>query len=404
MFLKIFSRGSKSKQKKFLVLDVGTTGVKGIVFADDGTVLAKSYRFLKKNHPKKGWVEQDPMEMVSASIFVLRNALDLAKLTATDITACGITNQRETTILWDKNTGLPVCPAIVWEDNRTKDWCDDLAQKHGPLVREKTGLLIEPYFSASKIRWILKNSAQAEKLKREGNLLFGTVDSWILWNLSDEAVHATDYTNASRTLLYDIKEKKWNSELLEIFSIPSNILPQVLDSAGRFGSLRRDIVSGEIPIGAIIGDQEASAVAAALERGVTKVTYGTGAFIAQGLGQNFELHDGFYTTLVPGLYGPEYMLEAKVSGYGDQVGKYLKDPVKLKEVLESLTKEVGQVLERLPLPVSKVMADGGITQAEFLLAEQERVSGIKMVKQKIYDGTSLGVLYLLQDFLKQPKV
>jgi len=299
---------------------------------------------------------------------------------------------------------LPVCPAIVWEDNRTKDWCDDLAQKHGPLVREKTGLLIEPYFSASKIRWILKNSAQAEKLKREGNLLFGTVDSWILWNLSDEAVHATDYTNASRTLLYDIKEKKWNSELLEIFSIPSNILPQVLDSAGRFGSLRRDIVSGEIPIGAIIGDQEASAVAAALERGVTKVTYGTGAFIAQGLGQNFELHDGFYTTLVPGLYGPEYMLEAKVSGYGDQVGKYLKDPVKLKEVLESLTKEVGQVLERLPLPVSKVMADGGITQAEFLLAEQERVSGIKMVKQKIYDGTSLGVLYLLQDFLKQPKV
>ncbi|MDQ5957969.1 MAG: hypothetical protein QG665_310, partial [Patescibacteria group bacterium] len=323
MFSKIFSSFSKKNQKKFLVLDIGTTGVKGIVFTDDGQVLAKSYKLLKKSRPNPGWVEQDPMEYISASIFVLRNALALAKLSAGEISACGITNQRETTILWDKHTGLPVYPAIVWEDNRTKDWCAEVASKSGALVREKTGLHIESYFSASKIRWILKNSALAEKLKRDNNLLFGTVDSWVLWNLSDEAVHKTDYTNASRSLLYNIKTHKWDNELLEIFGVPLNILPAVAGSASLFGTLRRDIVGGNIPIGAVVGDQEASAVAAGLERDVTKVTYGTGAFVAQGLGENFALYDDFYTTLVPGLYGAEYMIEAKVAGYGEKVDKYL---------------------------------------------------------------------------------
>ncbi|MDQ5957768.1 MAG: glycerol kinase, partial [Patescibacteria group bacterium] len=192
--------------------------------------------------------------------------------------------------------------------------------------------------------------------------------------------------------------------LLEIFGVPLSILPAVAGSASLFGTLRRDIVGGNIPIGAVVGDQEASAVAAGLEKGVTKVTYGTGAFVAQGLGENFALYNDFYTTLVPGLYGAEYMIEAKVAGYGEKVDKYLKDPVKLKEILTALADDVAKILAKLPLPINQLIVDGGITQDEFLVAEQERATGLKLVKQKIYDGTSLGVLYLLQDFLKQPRV
>ena len=242
MFSVISSLFSKTRPKFYLVLDVGTTGVKGIIFDDGGAIKAKAYRLIKKSAPQPGWVGQDPLEMVAKSIEVIREALLVSALAPADIVSCGLTNQRETIIMWDKRNGLPVYPAIVWEDDRAKDWCAAAEMKYGELVRRQTGLPVEPYFSASKIHWLLENLPAANQLEQDGELMVGTVDSWILWNLSDEAAHATDYTNAARTLLFDIKAKVWGQELLDIFSVPGAILPVVKDSSAHFGTLRRDII------------------------------------------------------------------------------------------------------------------------------------------------------------------
>lgn len=397
--LNIFNRSTK-EEVYYLVVDIGTTGVKGLIFSGGEEVVAKAYRLLKKSGREPGFVEQDPQELYTAVVYVIQNVLRIAGLTSQDIKSLGITNQRETVIGWDRRNNLPVYPAIVWEDKRTKDFCVDILNKHEDLIRETTGLSADPYFSASKIRWIMKNVAQAEKVNRAGALIFGTVDTWILWNLTDGEVFATDYTNASRTMLFDIKAKKWSEELLKIFNIPPNILPAVRSSNAGFGILRPDIVGGKIPIKVMMGDQQASAYAAGLTREEVKVTYGTGTFIMQGLGNLFELHDSFFTTLIPGVRGastPLYALEGKIACCGKEVAGVLKDPVLLKKTLLKLVGLVAEDLKKLPYSFKKIVVDGGVTQSEFMLLNQAEVAGVEVKKQAIYDGTSLGVCRLLRD-------
>ena len=216
------------ERKKFrLVLDVGTTGIKAFVFDEKFRQVTKVYQKLKKRFPRRGWVEQDPHELVEVSRQVLRQAIKESKAARADFLGLGITNQRETTILWDKKTGLPIYSAIVWEDTRTKNFCRWLQFFHGRTVLNKTGLPIDPYFSASKINWLLHHLPAAKILLDKKRLLFGTVDSWLLWNFCQGHPHLTDETNASRTLLFNLRTRRWDKELLKIFEVPAQILPPV---------------------------------------------------------------------------------------------------------------------------------------------------------------------------------
>ncbi|TSC66186.1 MAG: Glycerol kinase [Candidatus Doudnabacteria bacterium Gr01-1014_77] len=219
-----FNTSPQKKTGKYaLVLDIGTSGIKTFIFDTNLNPVIRTYERLKKKKTKHGWVEQDPKELLSTAITTLRKSVKKSGMAPTSFNSLGITNQRETTICWDKKTGSPVSPAIVWEDERTKKICTNLKRKYEKLVRTKTGLSINPYFSASKLSWILKNVPQAKKLAKKHNLAFGTVDTWLLWNLVEKSPHLTDYTNASRTLLFNIKTLKWDKQLMDIFNIPADV-------------------------------------------------------------------------------------------------------------------------------------------------------------------------------------
>jgi len=379
-----------------LVLDVGTTSVKSFVFDKDFRVVSKSYLRLNKAYPKRGWVEQSPKELVKKSVAVLEEAVKLSKAPLIGFSGLGIANQRETTILWDKKTGAPVYPAIVWEDSRTSRISKVLHKKHGSLVRNLTGLPISPYFSATKIDWILKNVPRAQGLLNKKRLAFGTVDSWLLWNLSKEKNHATDYTNASRTLLFNIKKLEWDKKLLNIFGIDSSILPEVKNSRSQYGTLKSAVVGAPMPILAICGDQQASMYAVGKTAGATKTTYGTGIFIAQNIGSSFEYKKGFFTTLVPNTPKPDYMLEAKIEDSATKIDALLEQGKDLNPLIKQFAKNVGVYIKRLPRRPKQLIVDGGITQAPDLVQIQSKALGIPVKKQKIYDGTALGVAKLMR--------
>ncbi|MFN7088906.1 MAG: FGGY family carbohydrate kinase, partial [Candidatus Paceibacteria bacterium] len=302
----------KQDDKYFVVLDVGTTLVKAFIFDTRLNVVTKAYKHLHKKQPKAGWVEQSPQELLSVSEETLRKVIAASGLAPSSFAALGITNQRETTICWDKSRGKALCPAIVWEDSRTEKICSDLGKKYGKLIRQKTGLYIDSYFSASKIKWILENVAETRQFVKNGELAVGTVDSWLLYHFLDSNRHFTDYTNAARTLLFDIKTLEWDLELLELFGIPPDILPQVLPSQSFFGDFKKSVFGFSLPLRAVCGDQQASMYSAGVEDGTTKVTYGTGTFVMQILGKKFALFDDFFTTLVPNSKKPLYALEAKI--------------------------------------------------------------------------------------------
>ncbi len=396
------------RKKYFLVLDIGTTGVKAIVFDSSFNLKKRVYLPLKKSFPQPGWVEQNPQELVKTSQKALRQVIKESGLSGNDFYGLGITNQRETTILWDKKTGQPVYPAIVWEDNRTKEFCQGIKKEWGTMVRKKTGLEIDSYFSASKIRWILENSAEAKRVLRKKNLLFGTVDTWLLWNFTGQ--HLTDYTNASRTLLFNIRTLKWDRELLKIFQIPAGLLPQVRPSRANFGRLKADVLGFSLPVMAICGDQQASFYAALsssemrLPRrsalgeaprndfcSIIKVTYGTGTFIMQDLGQRFLIKEPFFTTLVPNGQRPHYALEAKITQGGKEAEALMKKPEELKKFLRQLTIQVDRYLKLLPQKPKEIVIDGGVSRFPDLAPLQEQISGLAIKKQRIYDGTALGV-------------
>jgi len=274
------------KQNALLAIDQGTTSTRAIVFGRDGTRLAVAQRELPQAYPQSGWVEHDAQRIWDDVLACVREALATAKLTAADIASIGITNQRETTVLWERASGKAIHPAIVWQDRRTADWC----REHNSAERErwlqqKTGLLLDPYFSATKIAWTLDHVPGARTRAERGELAFGTIDSWLLWQLSGGKLHATDATNASRTLLYNLHTQDWDAELLDFFGVPAQLLPQVRDSAADYGRSEPGLFGGAIPIGALVGDQQSATVGqACFKPGMIKSTYGTGCFLVLNTG------------------------------------------------------------------------------------------------------------------------
>jgi glycerol kinase len=391
-----------AKHRYALVLDVGTTGAKAFVFADGKngpSAVSKAYAAYPVTSPKPGWVEQDPRRLLMACVRVLRNAVADGGIDAKDIESFGITNQRETTILWDSKTMKPVYPAIVWQDRRTARRCAALGAGTEKLVRTVTGLTLDPYFSASKIEWILRNVKESRPILDVGRLRFGTVDAWLLANLCTGSPHATDETNAARTLLFNIRTRAWDPELCAIFGVPERILPAVLPPRADFGALRPDIVGAPLPVSAVIGDQQSSfyaAVALSKSRPTTKVTYGTGTFVIQSLGNAFSVHRDSFTTLVPTPNGKTaYALEAKVGVSGPEVQKRLRYPKKLEQYLRKLAKDVDRRLKRLPVRPKTIFIDGGITRSPLLAPIQQEISRIKVKALPTYDGTALGVAMML---------
>lgn len=263
-----------------LSLDEGTTSARAALYNQRGERLAMESVSFDCVYPHPGWVEQDALAIWDAQIEAARNILAQARVDAREIAACGITNQRETTVVWDRNTGQPVAPAIVWQCRRTAEFCSELAASpYAALIERKTGLVIDAYFSASKIRWILENVPGAQTRARDGELLFGNIDTWLIWKLTEGAVHVTDFTNASRTMLMDLATGEWDKDLLGIFNVPPAMLPKIVPSSGRVGMIAPKFFQAEIPISGIAGDQQAALAGQACFRaGLSKNTYGTGCF------------------------------------------------------------------------------------------------------------------------------
>ena len=268
-----------------LAIDQGTTSSRAIIFSKSGKKLISSQLEFRQFFPKNGWVEHNPNEIWSTTIKVTKNVLLKSKKLKINIKALGITNQRETTICWDKRTGEPVYNAIVWQDRRTENYCKKIKKKE-KLIRKKTGLFLDPYFSATKIKWIIDNVPKAKKLFKKNELLFGTIDSFLIWKLTNGKIHATDATNASRTMLFNITSNKWDKDILKIFKLNEKILPTVKNSADDFGFTSEKIVGQKIRISAVLGDQQAAAIGqACFEKGSVKSTYGTGAFLLMNTGE-----------------------------------------------------------------------------------------------------------------------
>ena len=268
-----------------LAIDQGTTSSRAIIFSKSGKKLISSQLEFKQFFPKNGWVEHNPNEIWSTTIKVTKNVLLKSKKLKINIKALGITNQRETTVCWDKRTGEPVYNAIVWQDRRTENYCKKIKKKE-KLIRKKTGLFLDPYFSATKIKWIINNVPKAKKLFKKNELLFGTIDTFLIWKLTNGKIHATDATNASRTMLFNITSNKWDKDILKIFKLNEKILPTVKNSADDFGFTSEKIVGQKIKISAVLGDQQAAAIGqACFEKGSVKSTYGTGAFLLMNTGE-----------------------------------------------------------------------------------------------------------------------
>lgn len=318
--------------KYVLALDQGTTSSRAILFDKKGAIAGVSQKEFTQYFPKAGWVEHDPMEIWNSQLEVAQNVLKENKVTAKDIAAIGITNQRETTLVWDRNTGKPVYNAIVWQDRRTASICDKL-KKDGleKDIRNRTGLVVDAYFSGTKIKWILDNVKGARKRAEAGELAFGTIDSWLIWNLTKGAEHVTDYSNASRTLIYNINELKWDIKLLKAIDVPESVLPEVKDSSTVYGKADASLLGGEIPIAGIAGDQQAALFGqACFEPGMAKNTYGTGCFMLMNTGEKpVKSKQGLLTTIAWGLDGKvEYALEGSVFIAGAAI-QWLRDGLKM---------------------------------------------------------------------------
>ncbi|MGB2526609.1 glycerol kinase GlpK [Flagellimonas sp. SN16] len=314
--------------KYILALDQGTTSSRALIFDQNGKAINIAQKEFRQLFPKPGWVEHDANEILSSQIGVAAEAVSMSKLKSEDIAAIGITNQRETTVVWDRETGEPVYNAIVWQDRRTSDYCDELIAKgYEPMIREKTGLVIDAYFVATKVRWILDNVEGAREKAEAGQLALGTVDSWLVWNLSEGEKHITDSTNASRYLLYNIHTLSWDDELLELFGIPKKMLPEVCDSSGDLATTSGAIFAKKIPITGIAGDQHAALFGQmCTEPGMVKNTYGTGCFMLMNIGSKPIISKNKLLTTLAWKIGDEvvYALEGSIFIAGAVV-QWLRD-------------------------------------------------------------------------------
>ena len=442
--------------KYILALDQGTTSSRAILFNESGELLSTAQKEFKQYYPQPGWVEHDPVEIWETQLAVARQAMEKLGICAEDVAAIGITNQRETTILWDKRNGRPVHKAIVWQCRRTAPYCDQL-QEQGwtEKIREKTGLLIDAYFSATKIRWILQNVPEAKELAEGGNLLFGTIDTWLIWNLTGGQVHATDYSNASRTMLFNIHTLEWDKEILELLEIPESILPEVRPSSGVFGNTLPLLFGAAIPVAGVAGDQQAALFGqACFSPGTAKNTYGTGGFLLMNTGEEpVSSKNGLVTTIAWGLDGKiTYALEGSIFVAGAAI-QWLRDELKLissaaeteglcKEVadtcgvylvpafvglgapywdpyargiltgltrganrshivratVESMAYQTYDVLHAMEqdagIPLAELRVDGGAAANSFLLQFQSDITGVPVLRPSTLETTALGAAYL----------
>lgn len=315
-------------KKYILALDQGTTSSRAIVFDHDGSIVSVAQKEFKQIFPQPGWVEHDPEEIWSTQLGVAAEAITKAGLSTENIHAIGITNQRETTVVWDRNTGKPIYNAIVWQDRRTADFCDELKRKNlHILIQQRTGLVVDAYFSASKVKWILDNVEGARTRAEKGELCFGTVDTWLLWNLTKGQVHATDVSNASRTMLMNLQTLQWDGELEKIFNIPGNMLPQIRSSSEVFGTTQNILTATNIPIAGIAGDQQSALFGQLCTHpGMVKNTYGTGCFMLMNTGEKAVISkNNLLTTVAWKINGKtEYALEGSVFIAGAVV-QWLRD-------------------------------------------------------------------------------
>ena len=442
--------------KYIMALDQGTTGSRAIIFNHSGSIVSTASKEFKQIYPKPGWVEHDPMEIWSSQVEVAKDALDKAGLEAVDIAAIGITNQRETTIVWDKKTGKPVYNAIVWQCRRTAPICDQL-KKEGlaEIIQKKTGLVVDAYFSGTKVKWILDNVSGARGRAEKKELLFGTVDSWLIWNLTKGKTHVTDYTNASRTMLFNIHNLDWDEEILTELDIPRELLPKVLPSSYIYGHTDKEIFGAEIPISGDAGDQQAALFGqACYEPGMAKNTYGTGCFILMNIGEKIvPSKNGLLTTIAWGVNGKvEYALEGSIF-IGGAVVQWLRDEIKLikssdeiekyarkvkdthgvylvpafvglgapywdmyargvivgltrgakkehilraaEEAIAYQSRDVLEVIQKdSGINLKKLKVDGGAVRDNFLMQFQSDILGVPVARPQIAETTALGAAYL----------
>lgn len=439
-----------------LSLDQGTTSSRAILFGKDGAPVASVQQEFKQFYPQPGWVEHDALEIWETQLDVVRRVIAEAQILPSQISAIGITNQRETTVLWDKRTGKPLCNAIVWQCRRTAPYCDSLIdQNHSDMIREKTGLPIDAYFSGTKIRWVLENTPNARKLAEDGNLLFGTMDTWLIWNLTNGEVHATDYSNASRTMLFNIHTLEWDKEILDLLGIPTSILPEVLPSSHLFGTTEKSLFGAKIPIGSAIGDQQAALFGqTCFSAGMAKNTYGTGCFLLMNTGAKpVTSKNGLISTIAWGFDGKiTYALEGSIFVAGAAI-QWLRDELKLiqtasetealceavedtcgvylvpafvglgapywdpyarglitgltrganrnhivRATVESIAYQNFDVLRAMEqdanLPLVSLRADGGAAANNFLLQFQSDITGVEVLRPSCLEVTALGAAYL----------
>ncbi|WPJ95730.1 glycerol kinase GlpK [Coraliomargarita algicola] len=328
-----------SQEKYILAFDQGTTSSRSIIFDHDGKVVAVAQKEFQQIYPKPGWVEHDPMEIWSSQSATAAEAISRADLSSDSIAAVGVTNQRETTIVWDKHTGKPVYNAIVWQDRRTADYCRKLKEDGiEAMVSEKTGLRLDPYFAGTKVRWILENVKGARAKAEAGDLLFGTVDSWLVWQLTGHKVHVTDITNASRTLFYNIDQDGWDDELLELFNVPRCMLPEIKSCSEVYGHVEKNLYPGGAPIAGIAGDQHAALFGqACFDPGMAKNTYGTGCFLLMNMGEQPIRSKNNLLTTVAWRIGDktEYALEGSIF-IGGAVVQWIRDELQLVRTAQEL--------------------------------------------------------------------
>jgi len=439
-----------------LALDQGTTSSRAILFDHDGAIRSIAQREFEQIFPQPGWVEHDPEEIWASQISVAVEALSRADVRPRDIQAIGITNQRETTIVWDRETGRPVYNAIVWQDRRTAGFCDQLkAAGHEVLIQQRSGLLIDSYFSATKVRWILDHVVDARRLAEEGRLAFGTVDSWLIWKLTSGRLHITDASNASRTMLFNIHRCEWDEDLLRLLEIPRSMLPTVCASSEVYGEVTTTLGLGSISIGGIAGDQQASLFGQrCIAPGLAKNTYGTGCFLLQNTGTKAVPSTNRLVTTVAWKIGGvvEYALEGSVF-IGGAVVQWLRDGIHLihnssevealassvadnggvymvpafvglgaphwdqyargsifgitrattsghlaRAALESIAFQVADVLDAMQrdagTPLPELHVDGGAAANETLLRFQADILGIPVVRPAVMETTALGAAYM----------
>lgn len=437
-------------------LDQGTTSSRSIIFNKQGEIVCVAQRAFKQHFPKSGWVEHDPMEIWSTQSSVLAESLAKGGIKAKNIAAIGITNQRETTIIWDRKTGKPIYNAIVWQDRRTSAYVDQLkAEGKEEMVASKTGLVLDAYFSATKIKWLLDNVEGAREKAENGELAFGTVDTWLVWNLTHKKVHVTDVSNASRTMLFNIFEKKWDTELLSLFDIPVSLLPEVKSSSEVYGHTSESLFPVPIPIAGIAGDQQAALFGQLCTHpGMAKTTYGTGCFLMMNTGEepvrsnnkllttiawevngkvNYALegsvfiggaaiqwlrdgielfghakeseklatslkdNDGVYfVPAMAGLGAPHWDQNARGAFFGITRGTTIAHMTRA--ALEAIAYQVRDVLDAMQkdsgAPIKELRVDGGATANNFLMQFQSDILQTKIKRPKIIETTAIGAAFL----------